>query len=603
MSAIVGIARWDGRPLDPSRLEGMAQGVAHRGPNAASQWVDDDSGESRLLWDGRLDNRGDLVRALGSGEAPAREESDAALVLRAYRRWGPACLERMIGEFAFALWDARARSLVCARDRLGARPFHYAWDRRRFCFASEIKPLLALRGAAPEPDDEMVLAFLLREFREEDGERTLFRGIHRLPPGHVLVVRDGQLRRERYWAVDPGREVRYASEIEYVEHFLALLREAVACRLRSDQPIGAFLSGGLDSSAIVCTAERLFAERGVGSPALETFTLYSDHPDSDERDYVRAVSDATGLKVHEVYGPDRDPLRRLAEHIGDAESPIVGPNHESTLALLEAARASGCRVVLSGEGGDQVVDETGYLGDLLRVMQPFRFLREARAFAGWYGCGVRDLARDAAVMLLPAEAAYRAKRLLGRAPPAWINRQLADAVGLRERIREARHGVPFASLAQWDTYLSVTSPYYLLKREVDERLAARFGIDLRYPFLDSRLIEFVLAIPWDRRTRHGERKRLLRASMRGLVPDAVLGRRGKGDWTDSMDRSLSALCRRAVPVPLENRSGLLGRYVDLRRAERLVAAYLAGAGDLRLEVWFLVTLDRWLQTFVRGGER
>ncbi len=624
MSAIVGIARSDGAPVAPPLLEAMLAAVSHRGPDREGRWLDgatalghrllattrdslhdlaplSDADGRRLVWDGRLDNRDELAAALGLGGADLAETSDARLVLAAYRRWGRRCVERLLGDFAFALWDAPGRQLVCGRDRVGIRPFHYLWDGRAFAFASEVKALLPLLDRAPEPDDEMVLALLLREFREGDDARTLFRGVHRLPPGYVLVVGDGRLSVERYWAIDPGREIRYATEHEYVEHFRALFLDAVACRLRSDWPVAVSLSGGLDSAAIVGAADRVYAERGDGSPPLDAFTLYADPPESDERRHARAVARASGLKLHEVPMPDAEPIDGLDDYLRAAESPIVGALPRGGDALLDAVRAAGCRVLLSGEGGDQLVDEVGYLADLLRTRHPLRFLREARAFAGWYGGGFRELVRDAAVMLLPAGSKYWGKRVLRRAPPPWVAPALARELGLAARLREPRHSARFPSHAQSDTYLSVAGPYYRLKLEVEERLAARLGLEMRFPFLDSRLIEFVLAIPWARRTRDGERKRLLREAVRGLVPDAVLERRGKGDWTALMDTAVTAACRRRSPAPLEDRSRRMERYVDPARARGLVEAYLGGAGDLRWEVWFLVTVDRWLETFAKRG--
>ncbi len=619
MSAIAAICRADGAPVPAREAQRMAGLMAHRGPDAAGAWsagsvglahrllattradldvpapVADESGERRLVWDGRLDNREDLLAALRP--APPRDAGDATLVLCAWRQWGAACATRLLGDFAFALWDAPARTLFCARDRVGVKPLHYTWGGATLRVASEIRPLL---GPAPEPDDEMLVAFLLREFRDGDEGHTLVRGVRRLPPGHFLLLRDGALRIERYWAIEPERRVEYADEQEYVEHFLDLFRRAVACRLRTDWPVAAQLSGGLDSSAIVCTAGQLFEERGEGSPPLTTFTLFSDHPDSDERPWARQVADATGLKLCEVYGADLAPLDGLAQHLGETESPIAGPNHESTTALLDAAAAAGCRVVLSGEGGDQLIDETGYLADLLRTGRLLRFAGDLREFAAWYGGGVADLVIDSGKMLLPAQLAYLGKRLLRRAPPPWINRELARRLGLRARLRRPRAALRFPSLSQADAYHSVFTPYYGLKLEVEERLAARRGLEMRYPFLDSRLVELVCAIPWDRRPGRGERKRLLRASMRGTVPAAVLGRRGKGDWTHAMDRALAPLCRARVPV--EDRSARLGRYVDLRCAKSLVRAYLDGARNRRWEVWFLITVDRWLESLERGEE-
>jgi len=626
VSGIVGIVHADGRPADPELLDRMSAAVAHRGPDRAGRWIDgpaalghrllattrgalaerapvaDPSGTCRLVWDGRLDNREELG-ALLPGGAAAPGATDAALVLGAYRRWGAACVERLLGDFAFALWDAPARSLLCARDRIGVRPLHYTWDGRTLRVASAIAPLLAGAERPAEPDDEMVLAFLLREFRPEDHGRTFVRDVHRLPPGHALVVRDGGLRRWRYWAPDPAREIRYARDEEYVEHFTALFERAVADRLRTDWPVGALLSGGLDSSAIVCAAARLFDARGDGSPPLEAFTLWAEERGADEREWARAVTRPTGIKGHEIGAPPPAPLDGLDDHIGAAEGPIADPDNRATRTLYEAVAAAGCRVVLSGEGGDQVVDELGGFADLLRTLRPLRFAREVRAFGRWYGGGARDVALDAVKTLLPAPVKYWGKRLVRGVPPPWISRERARAVGLRARVRAPRHAVPCASRAQWSTYLYVTSPWYVLKLELEERIAARAGLEMRYPLLDSRLVEFVLAIPWERRTRGGARKWLLREAARASVPGPVLERRGKGDWTDPMDRSLRDLCREVIPAALEDPSRRLARYLDIPGARRFVAGYLAGDSDRRWDVWFLLTLDRWLERIAKGVER
>lgn len=622
MSGIVAVYRADGRPVDGQLVARMSRALAHRGPDGARQWVDgaiglghrllhttpesldevqpvaDARGEQRLVWDGRIDNREELTAALRGAGRPLPDRTDPGLALAAYQEWGTGCAARVLGDFAFVLWDGTVRRLVCARDRLGLKPLHYAWDGLTLLVSSEIKPLLDAQGA-PEPDDEMVLAFLLREFREADHERTFYRGIRRLPPGHLMLLQDGRLRIERYWAIDPARETLYAAEEEYADHFLSLFRGAVRCRTRSAFPIGIFLSGGLDSSAIACVAGKLADDPGGGTPPLEAFTLFADQPASDERRYAREVVRAAGLKAHEIAGRDPDPLDGLDDAIWQVESPIVAATREGSLARLEVVRARGCRVLLSGEGGDQLLDELGYLADLLRTLRPVRFVRETRAFARWYDVAPRRFAELAIAACLPPSLKFWGKRIARRAPPSWINARLAREIGLGERIREPRQPARFPSATQSETHLGVSSPYYLLKREVDERVAARWGVELRYPFLDSRLVEFVLSIPWARRTRDGERKRLLRAAMRGIVPEPVRRRQGKSDWTDPMDQGLTALCRRSPPVPLENRSRRMQRYLDLPKAGALVARYLGGARDLRWEVWFLVTVDRWLDKFWR----
>ncbi len=625
MSGFVGLLHTDGRRVEPAVLDRMSRAIAHRGCDRSGAWVSgpiglahrllfttpesldehqpvsDEASDCRLVWDGRLDNRAELCRDLETEGARLGKGTDPELVLAAYLCWGRQAVPKLGGDFAFAVWDGRSRTLLGARDRLGLKPLHYAWEGTTLLFGSEVRPILAALSQMPEPDDEMVLAFLLREFREGDHGRTLFRGIERLLPGHVLEVGDGRARLTRYWAIDPARETRYREYEDYVEKFRELFLEAVKYRLRSEYAVGLFLSGGLDSSAMLVAARRAGFDGPRLSPTIEAFTTFSDLPESDERGFAQKVADDTASPLHHVYSENREPLTGLDETVWRVESPIVAAGGESGEGLTRAMLSRGCRVVLTGVGGDQLIDEVGYLGDLLARLRLMRFTMESRAFASWYGGGARFFAEMALITLLPPWVKFWGKRITRGVPPPWINRATADELNLRERIRAPRQPVRFPSHVQAETHHELTNAYQILKLEVDEREAARFGMDLRYPFLDSRLVEYVLSLPWDQRTRDGERKALLRRGMAGLMPESVRLRRGKGDWSGSCERALEALCRKDPPEPLRDVSGRMGRYVSRKEVERLVARYLNGRRDLSKDLWYLITTDRWLVRFWKGG--
>jgi asparagine synthase (glutamine-hydrolysing) len=616
MSGIVAIVHGDGRPVERLRLRRMLQAIRHRGPDGLTLWTDGpvgfghglmhttpeslmerqpvSDGSCWLVWDGRLDNRQELLVSLRATGFSCGTETDPETVLGAYRAWGEESAAKLLGDFAFVIWDARTRSLFGARDRLGLKPLYYTQQGSTLFIASEAKALLSALDRTPEPDDELVLAMLLSECREPDNTRSLFTGIHRLPPGHVLRMRDGRIETSRYWQIDPARQTLYRRPEEYVEHFGALFREAVACRTRSAYPVGCTLSGGLDSSSITAMAA------ATAGSSVEAFTIFSDDPESDERRYARQVAATAGIPLWEFHDRGHNPLEGLEELLWKVECPLVSTMSDIP-GFSRLVRSRHCRILLDGEGGDHLLDEEGYLSDLALKTPPARFLRETRNFADWYGAPARQFASTAVNSVLPVSLKALGKHVLRRVPPDWINRALAKRVGLASRVRTPRSPLTFPSFAQAITYENVCSPYFLLKLELIEREAAYAGREFWYPFLDSRLLEFVLSIPWTQRCHEGQRKWLLRQATAELLPEPIRARQGKGDVTNQMDRALADLCRSTPPEPLADRSGMLARYVDLQGAQTLVRRYLGGTRRTRWQVWSLVTLDRWLKRAWKEG--
>lgn len=617
MSGIAAVYRSDGRMAEPTLIETMVQAMAHRGPDGLTWWADGaiglghglmhttpeslrerqpvSDGTRWLVWDGRLDNREELLRTLKTEGIPRGEETDPELVLGAYRLWGGRCVDHLLGEFAVVVWDARAHTVFGARDRIGLKPLYYTRQDGAFLIASEAKALLAVLDRMPEPDDELVLAMLLSECREPDNHRSLFSGIHRLPPGHLMTVTEGRLAIQRYWQVDPSKQTLYKRPEAYVEHFRALYEEAVRRRTRSAFPVGCLLSGGLDSSSITALA----ASHGT---AVEAFTAFSQDPASDERRYARQVCQAAGIPHWEFTGTCDDPLQGLDELLWEVESPLVSTDrNKSVLTALLHSRH--CRVVLTGEGGDHLLDEDGYLADLILRANPVRFLRETKQFAKWYGVSAGEIGTLALQDAVAVAPKMWAKRMLRRIP-MWINQDMARMCRLQARMLTPRAPLAFPFRCQTVTCQDILSPYFLLKLELAERDAASAGRETWYPLLDSRLVEFILSIPWNQRCHQGERKWLLRQAMHGVLSESVRLRQGKGDWTQGMDQALAALCRRDPPELLTDRSGMLERYVNVRGAGKMIQRYRRGDRRVRWDVWSFVALDHWLKVFwTEGGWR
>ena len=272
MSTLGGILNFDGQPVDERVLVTMSNALASNGPDAGGQHTSGSIGmvhrafctnkesyreqqplvtdEGQILvWDGRLDNRTELLHLLRNRLGV--EETDLNIVMEAYREWGVKFPAKLVGDFALSLWEPRTRTLLLARDHAGPRPIFYHRNGDEFLWASELRVLLALRGSQLEVNDEFVAAFLSHQITHSV---TPYRGVHAVLPGHVVTVRDGEVKTERFWGPDANYEIRYRTDEEYEEHFRQLFRDAVRCRMRVEGPVWTALSGGLDSSAITCMA-------------------------------------------------------------------------------------------------------------------------------------------------------------------------------------------------------------------------------------------------------------------------------------------------------------------------------------------------------------
>jgi asparagine synthase (glutamine-hydrolysing) len=290
----------------------MLTTLAHRGPDGAHMWCEGAVGlghltlcttpEARhetlplaasravLTADMRLDNRAELLSALGLRHDPGDERCDSQILLAAYDKWGEACPQHLLGDFAFAIWDGCRQRLFCARDHMGLKPFYYYASPRVFVCASEIKALWCEPSVSPRVNELRVGYHLI--FRD-DPANTFYRDIRRLPPGHALSVTLEGERLTRYWALDPTHELHLSSNEAYAEQFEALFTEAVRCRLRTSHAVGSILSGGLDSSSITCVAHQLMQEQGT--PPLHVFSArFSGNGNTDEQPYVDAVLERLG---------------------------------------------------------------------------------------------------------------------------------------------------------------------------------------------------------------------------------------------------------------------------------------------------------------------
>lgn len=620
MSAIVALLHRDGRPAEGHDVDRMTARLAHRGGDGSGTWTNgpvglghqarwttpearrekfpltDRTGAVVLTADARLDNRADLLRVLGPAGAPAEPVTDAELILLAWARWGEDAPRHLVGDFAFALWDARRRALFCARDPMGVRPLYY-WDSPgTLAVASEVKALFCL-DTVPRRLSELRIADHVVPFLQ-DRSLTYFDGILSLPPGHALLAGDQGLRVGPYWAPDATRELRLPSDDAYAEAFRERFTEAVRVRLRSAGPVGAMLSGGLDSSSVVCTARELLA--GEGRLPLPTFSArFPDIPEADEPAFIEAVVAQGGLSPHYLRGDEVDPLGDVDGPWATGDETLRHFGYSMHTALFRQARAEGIEVMLEGLGGDAVVSHGGgRLHELARAGRLLDLGREAVRFSRAYGFPVRTVARALLAPYLPERGRAAWRWLRRRGEPAWSPLQpaLARRLDLEARIREAeRHQRTRPRGARVQHVEQVASPRSVMVLEKLDAMAANLGLEFRDPFLDRRLIEFCLALPADQKLRQGRGRLVMRHAMAGRLPPLVQTRPGKADLNGGVARLIAERHRQRLDAMLEAAIPVLTPFVDPDALRRLSRRWrVAGAPrdvDLTLRV---AMLGAWL---------
>jgi asparagine synthase (glutamine-hydrolysing) len=552
-----------------------------------------------MVADARIDNRRELAQAL---DLPDRGPgADAELLLAAYRKWQEGCLPRLAGDFAFVLWDARRRRMLGARDALGVRPLHWARAGDVVLLASEAQQLCSHRELPRRPDLTALADYLL--VQPSEPWRSFWEGIHAVPPGHYLVADEHGPRVRRYW--DPA-EIAVDTEMteeESSERFLAVFRRAVGDRLEGGgTACGLLLSGGLDSSAVAVVADELL-DRADDGPGLTPYAYHFDELAScDEDVYRQALSRRISERIEPLAAEEHWLLSDAADFLPTAESPFVGFQSLAREALRRLELRGG-RVLLTGHGGDAVVAGTAcvYADELRRGS--LGVLREIRKHAADSGASTLGLAWHWGLRpLLPPTLRGLAPRSRKRDLPDWIDTAFSRRRGLEERLD--RSGAPTVGPARRVVVglidglegERIIAHWY-------SRLGAQYGVDVRHPFLDRRLVEQVLATPPRLLFFAGRYKMLLRRALRGLLPEEIRRRRDKASFGEFQDYSWRRQGAEQIRSLL--RSSALVEAGILRR-DRLHAAveeYLRGeSGRMRRHLWFIITAEVWFGQQVCGCE-
>jgi len=549
-----------------------------------------------ITYSGEVYNHVELRQRLGQLGHTFQSVTDTEVVLEAWKEWGPECLQHFNGMFAFAIWDSRTHELFCARDRFGVKPLYYQWDGRNFAFASEPKALVLTQDAAIRPRLEAVHDLLALDWVDH-AAHTFFEGVWQLPAGHYFHKTRDAVRLRSWWSLDPRNRV-HGTPVELAAEFAALFTDAVKLRLRADVEVGACLSGGLDSSAVVATAAPL------ASSPLHTFTCaYDEGPAYDERAYVRAVCESSGAQSHVVVpvGDDFWPVFDRLAYVQD--EPTAGPGLYSQWKVMELAHHTGMKVLLDGQGGDETL--AGYYRYLPIRMRDLLASADFGGFAALLGPVSERLGLSTTLALtlepwLPKAMIAPLRRQFGQGKDRVLGPLLRSAHLAHTPRPSADNGFPTALSRQlaFDTLQRLLPS--LLRYE--DRNSMAFSIETRLPFLDYRLVEFAFALPDSEKLDGVRTKAIERRAFADRIPKRVLERTDKMGFETPSDvwlrgRYASEVRRRLLLT------GPLHEWVDVPEMRTQLEEYLQGRRAIGLQVWRWLSLEAWTREFVARDPR
>ena len=610
-------------------LEQMSGTLTHRGPDGSGVWIDrnvglahrrlaiidlrtvasqpmsNEDGSVWIVFNGEIYNFQELRKELESCGHIFRTHSDTEVIIHAYEEYGHKCLDRLRGMFAFAIWNTRTRTLFLARDRVGKKPLYYFTDGNRFLFGSEIKAILADRSILAEPDPVSIDHFLALKYIP--APLTAFRGIHKLPAAHWLELKGDRFEIGRYWQLryTPKHRVNMQEAIEELQWRLA---EAVRLRLVSDVPIGAFLSGGIDSSAVVA-----YMAKALDRP-VRTFSIGFEEEAFDERPFARMVAERYGTEHTElvVKAAITDILPRLVWHY---DEPLGDASTVPSYAIAALTRQH-VTVVLNGDGGDEnfagydwyVMDRQVRRGEVVpqKMWQHISNLMQCFPKGRGHRGPLWKIARLAEVLSLPQGQRY-AQWVEHFSPK--VRHQLYTEIFKEEIATSDPEGLFDDLFAQsnaedcTDIALDADVQLYLpddLLVKIDRATMAH-SLEARSPLLDHELMEFVACLPTHLKLSGTQKKRVLKAALRGVLPDTVLDRRKMGFCVPLANWFRKELREMTHDILLSPRARQRG-YFEPKEIDALLDGHCSGREDHAEGLWELLVLELWHQTFIDSSQ-
>ena len=627
MCGIVGQLRLDGGHVERELAHRMCAGLEHRGPDSRGVYhdgraflgiqrlrvIDLHTGDQPIynedrsvvvVLNGEIYNYRELREDLRSRGHQFATDGDTEVIVHAYETYGPDCVRHLHGMFAFALWDSRKGQLLLARDRVGKKPLVYALRDGAISWASEMAALLADDELAREVDHVALDQFLALGY--VPAPLSAIRGVQKLPPAHTLVIRNGEAKLSRYWQLDYSTKLEDASVEELCERVRTALRAATRRRMVADVPLGAFLSGGIDSSAVVAAMAECSAE------PVRTFSIGFDHQRFDELPYARRIAQQFGT-VHEEFEVRPSAVEIVPQLIRHYGEPFADSSAIPSFYLAEMTRRH-VTVALNGDGGDESFGGyTRYISNALAarlesVPGPVRrglgALGQRLPTAGEVTSLSNKARRLTGTMMLDGPDRYA--RYVGNLDPgarrALYTPEFAATAGLAAEAVIAEAWAAASGRDVIDKMLEVDVTTYLagdLIPKIDIATMAH-SLEARSPLLDHELMELAAAIPARLKVRGREKKWIFREAMRGWLPDDILDRPKRG-FSVPMAEWLRTDLRSWAHEILLDRTTVERGYFQPQAVRGLLDAHAAGSDEHADQIWALLMLEGWHREFIDGG--
>ena len=640
MSGIVGIYYTDKKTIVPEKLTKMVDILAHRGPDGAKIWCHENVGLGHrmlhttpesllerqplvnhfgnlvLTADARIDNRNELISSLQLQDIPAEKITDSQLILHAYKKWEETSPEKLLGDFAFAIWDSQKQQIFAARDHFGVKPFYYYFDSSDaiFAFASEIKAIFCLPEIPRVVNEERIGDYLIGNF--DDLTMTSYQNILRLPPASRMTVSHKSIEVEKYWSLDISKETHLGSDEEYAARFLAIFTEAVRCRTRSCSNIGSMLSGGLDSSSITCLARKLLPKK----QQLPTFSaIFKQVSECDERQFIDKVLERDGYQPHFLYGDLRTPLTDINEIFWHEDEAFYAPGLAvMTWGICELARDRGVSVLLGGYDGDSTVSyglgyfhelaQAGHWLKLFQEIQGLAKIHQESAWLGFVGFGSYFygyvLRRTKLFKFFRKIHSKLRKVVKGQGnAQSWLKRNLnpdfVQRIDLEQRklqLEKAGNIAKYSSKARH--YRGLTHGLHPFALEVFDKAAAAFSLELRYPFWDKRLVEFCLSLPPEQKLSQGWSRLVMRRAMQDILPSEIQWRTDKIDFLPNLIYGLLTQEKQTLKRLIFQDLEILNGYINIDNLQKLYEKNLSQKSQADPKevnfIWHATCLGLWL---------